>query len=241
MSGLSVVIPAYLEAENLAELLPKLQTVLAKHCEKWEILVVDSVSPLDATPAVCARTPGVRHIARRGGNHYGDAIRTGFSEAALPYVAVMDADGSHSPEELPNMLAATGDHEIVIASRYIPGGDTRNPGILIFMSWIVNISYRLILRIPLHDISNSFRIYRREQLQKLELQSSNFEIVEEILIKLILLFPADRILETPTCFQKRKHGESKRDLVRFAFSYFSCIWRLLKLKYRTCQTMRKPS
>ena len=92
---LSIVLPAYKEAEALSKLLPTLQSRVAELTGSFEILVVDAQQPLDETAAVC-RVSGVRHLFRRYGNLYGDAVRTGIEEAAGRYIVFIDADGSHN-------------------------------------------------------------------------------------------------------------------------------------------------
>lgn len=232
MKTLSIIIPAYNEGENLEKLLPRIINTLSVQQIIYEIIVVDVVPSLDNTQNICSNFDTVNYLKRIGGNDYGDAIITGFSAAKYDYIAVMDADGSHSPEELPKMLAATDDAEVIIASRYVKGGRTDNPFILIMLSLIVNIVYQLVLQLKVRDVSNSFRIYRRKQIENLKLECKNFDIVEEILVKLQLLYPHNRVLELPTTFKKRIGGESKRQLVKFAFSYLVSIYRILKSKYQ---------
>src|SRR5882757_7116811 len=81
---LSVVIPSYLEAVSLRDLLPKIKIAAAALTPSFEVLIVDTEQPLDDTAEVCALN-GVRHIFRYGGNNYGDAIRTGIAEARGKY------------------------------------------------------------------------------------------------------------------------------------------------------------
>lgn len=239
MSQYSIIIPAYQEAENLKKLLPEINVALAEFADDWEILVVDTEQPLDDTQNVCAAIAHVRHLRRRGGNVYRSAIVTGIAEAQFDRVFVMDADGSHSPSVLAPMAKLGNDYDLVIGSRYIEGGKTENPRILILMSQAVNIVYRLVFHISVRDVSDSLRLYRRDQLCQLELQSDNFDIVEEILIKLLLRYPQLRLIEMPVCFQKRDHGKTKRNLVKFAFSFAFSVLRLLKLKYEYARKLHE--
>ena len=98
---LSVVIPAYKEAENLKIILPQIQNAL-KDIE-YDINIIDTMEAMDDTEAVCHQL-GVNYFHREGGNYYGDAIRTGFKVATKDHILVMDADGSHSPSDFPKML-----------------------------------------------------------------------------------------------------------------------------------------
>jgi len=222
---LSITIAAYREAENLTALLPAIQAAAAALTPNYEILVIDTEQPLDDTPAICI-AHGVRHIPRRGGSSYGDATRTAIAEARGTYLLNMDADGSHSPEYFRALWAERERFDITIGSRYAPGGHTENPAILIFLSYIVNLTFRIAFRIRARDVTNSFRLYRRDLLTPLHLQSDDFDILEEILIKATLRRPPARIGEVPVTFRRRQAGESKRDLVQFAFGYLKTLRRL---------------
>ena len=222
---LSITIAAFREAENLAWMLPLLKQAAPALTPAFEILVVDTEQPLDDTPAICA-AHGVRHVARRGGNSYGDAVRTMIAEARGRFVLNLDGDGSHSPEYFMSMWQARSAYDIVIGSRYAPGGHTDNPLVLIWMSYLVNLTFRIAFRIRAKDVTNSFRLYRREVLTPLRLQSNDFDILEEILIKATLRQPPARIGEVPVTFARRKAGESKRKLVQFAFGYLTTLKRL---------------
>lgn len=222
---LSITIAAYREAENLIQMLPLVKQAAAALTPSFEILVVDTQESMDNTAEICAGH-GVRHVHRRGGNSYGDAVRTIIAEARGRYLLNLDADGSHSPSYFASMWAARPQYDIVIGSRYAPGGHTENPLILIWMSYIVNLTFRLAFSIHAKDVTNSFRLYRREVLTPLHLQSNDFDVLEEILIKASVSKPPARIGEVPVTFSRRKAGESKRKLVQFALGYLTTLKRL---------------
>ena len=130
-------------------------------------------------------------------------------------------------------------YDLVIASRYVRGGRTNNPLILIFLSVAVNVVFRLILNLHCRDVSNSFRLYQGDQFRALRLECSHFDIVEEILIK---LNPGDRplrIKEVPFTFQKRREGKTKRDLVAFALTYMVTLYRLHRIRREAGTSPRK--
>jgi dolichol-phosphate mannosyltransferase len=261
---LSVVLPAYEEAANLDNLLPRLSAValqivsqtprlpeaLQAHegaagtaagspgsgpatqsqpARQFEIVVVDTPEPRDETPAICKKH-GVRYVPRRSGSLYGHAIRTALEEASGEWVIFMDADGSHNPGFLPELWRYRNDFDLVIASRYVEGGKTENPAVLIFMSLVINIMFRITLGLKCMDVSNSFRLYRGDDLRKLRLKCNHFDIVEEILVKLITVHPSYRLKEVPFYFEKRKAGKTKRNLFTFALGYIATLARLMKLK-----------
>lgn len=224
--------PAYEEAANLDRLLPQLHAAVASLGPSYEILVIDSEQPRDHTAEVCARH-AVRHVPRTGGSHYGDAIRTALKTARGTYVVMMDADGSHAPSFIPKLWQYRHDYDLVIASRYVPGGQTENPWILIFMSLMVNMAFRLILNLQCRDVSNSFRLYQGDMVRALTLECGNFDVVEEILVKLKPGGRSLRIKEVPFVFEKRKEGKTKRNLVTFALGYIGTLYKLYRMKHQT--------
>ena len=226
---LSIVLPAYEEADNLNILIPLLKNELNKFGIGYEILVVDTPEERDATRSVCLQHAAT-YVPRRGGNLYGHAVRTGIDQATGRYVIFMDADGSHNPNFLPKLWEQREKADLVIASRYVSGGKTENPFILILMSLIVNVVFRIVLSLKCADVSNSFRLYHGEQLKKLRLECNHFDIVEEILVKLAFSKPNFVIKEVPFTFEKRQAGKTKRKLVAFAIGYISTLCRLYEIK-----------
>lgn len=243
--SISLVLPAYKEAGNLRELLPRIKEALERTQAPYEVLVVDTAEPTDETPALCAEN-GVTRLARTPGNTYGDAIRTGFAAAQYEYIAVMDADGSHDPADILRFLAEmeTGACDLVIGSRYADGGKTHNPLVLRMMSYALNLTYRVVFGIKAKDVSNSFRLYKACQVKALTLECDNFDLVEEILIKLQVRSDAVKadgfvIREIPVFFNKRMYGESKRDLAKFVLSYLATMRRLYRIKREAARRVQK--
>lgn len=231
---LSVVLPAYEEAGSLKQLLPILKESAQGLTSSYEILVVDTQEPRDDTPALCAAL-GVTYLPRRGGDLYGDAVRTGMANARGQWILMMDADGSHNPRILPQLWQHRDAFDLVIASRYVRGGETENPAILIFMSHVVNIIFRVLLNLKCYDVSNSFRLYRGDDVRSLQLECNHFDIVEEILVKLVGSRKEFRIKEVPSTFEKRKAGKTKRRLLVFILGYLGTLLRL-KAKARRTST-----
>ncbi len=232
--------PAYEEADNLRLILPVLHQTARSLTPSYEILVVDTETPRDATPDVC-RENKVNYVVRTGGSHYGDAIRTILREARGKYIVIMDADGSHPPRFLPELWIFREEYDLVIASRYVRGGKTENPFILIFLSLMVNIAFRIVLRLDCYDVSNSFRLYRGDELRALQLDCDNFDVVEEILVKLNAGNRPLRLKEVPFTFEKRRKGKTKRDLLAFALGYLETLYKLylIKRQVQTSSSKRK--
>ena len=229
-NGISVIIPSYQEAENLRNILPVLKENLSAVGVPFEILCVDTMEKMDDTEDVCVSC-GATYVKRTGGNNYGNAIRTGFATAQYEYTVVMDGDGSHDPKYINDFYKEIQNgHDLIIGSRYTKGGDTQNPFVLKAMSYVLNVTYRILFGIKAKDVSDSYRMYRTEQIQALSLECSNFDIVEEILIKLCMKKKNYDIKEVPIYFEERKKGVSKRKLGKFILSYLETIKRLKKMQ-----------
>ena len=226
---LSVIIPAYLEEENLRILLPRIVIEVQELSINYEILVIDTIEPMDNTITVCNNF-NVKYLNRVGGNLYGDAIRTALKFAKGKNILFMDADGSHSPEFIRKLYFNIEENDIVIASRYTEGGSSDNGTVLIFMSWCVNKMYSVLFNLKCKDVSNSFKIYKRELFVGIILKCKNFDIIEEMLIKFNRNKRELRIKEIPYVFKERMFGHTKRNLIKFIFSYF---FTLIRLKFIT--------
>jgi dolichol-phosphate mannosyltransferase len=106
------------------------------------------------------------------------------------------------------------------------------------MSLMVNVVFRLVLGLRCRDVSNSFRLYRGDDLRALELSCNNFDIVEEILVLLSMQHRDYRIHEVPFTFEERKAGKTKRKLLAFALSYLAVLWRLRRLRSQAARRAR---
>ena len=234
MINLSIVLPAYLESENLKKILPEIKDVISKLNINYEILVIDTINCIDDTSIVC-KNNNVVYFNRENSNSYGDAIRTGIRKSNGNYLLVMDADGSHNPSDIIKIYnkAIEEELDVVVGSRYCKGGKTDNSFILKFMSWVLNNTYRIIFNLKVKDCSNSFRLYNSEKIKSIDLECDNFDVVEEILIKLQLKYKNLKITEVPVHFKKRDKGVSKRNLIKFIFSYVLTIKKLLDIKNKS--------
>jgi dolichol-phosphate mannosyltransferase len=228
--SLTVALPAYNEAENLDLLLPPLKSNLTKLGVSFEVLIITEQFPKDNSAEICYRNE-VECLVRRGGDLYSDAINTAIGKSKGDWVFIMDADGSHAPELIPEMWDQKDEADLVIASRYVSGGATENPRILILLSRVVNIVFRTVLNLQCADVSNSFRLYKGDDLRKLTLSCKHFDIVEEILVKLVCSSRGYKIKEVPCTFKKRMKGRTKRQLVNFALGYCSTLWRLYRIAW----------
>jgi dolichol-phosphate mannosyltransferase len=229
-ASLSIILAAYSEAENLKSLLPEINSICQFLSPNYEIIVVDTQFPTDNTEEIC-RINSVRYLNRMNSNDYGDAIHTGIANSTGDYVVIMDSDGSHAPGFIQKLWEKRTEAEIIIASRYVPGGSTRNPWMLVLMSKTLNLLFNKLVKIPVLDVSNSFRLYRGEPLRKLQLNFRHFDIIEEILAKMLWeMTPPAKVIEIPFEFEERKSGRPKRNIVVFSYYFLLAIFRLNSIR-----------
>jgi len=221
----SVVIPAWNEAETMPELIRRIRETLESLARASEILVVVP-SPDDPT-AAAARECGARVVVQmRPG--YGGALKEGLLASRGEYVITMDADLSHPPEAIAEILAHRGDAEVVIASRYITGGTAQMSVQREFLSRVLNLIYRRVLAVPVRDMSSGFRGYQRRVLNELELESEKYDILEEILVKIYSL--GWHVVEIPFDYQLRVAGKSHANVVGFTPHFLSTLVRLWSMR-----------
>jgi dolichol-phosphate mannosyltransferase len=221
---LTVIIPALDEAGNLDQLLPALQAELASLEITHEVIVVDGGST-DETEAVVSRH-GAR-VVRQSLAGYGGALRAGFEKAAGDYILTLDADGSHDPSFLSQIWAARSSGEVIIASRYVQGGSAEMPRLRRTLSRILNVVYRRGLSLSPADLSSGFRLYRRRAVAALPLGATDFDVLEEILIRSVSA--GYTVHEVPFHYRARATGKSHARLAQFAVSYlktFGSMWKL---------------
>ncbi len=222
---LAVIIPAWNERENLEVLLPALREVIADLGVTAEIVVVDGGSH-DGTPEAAARR-GAR-VVRQQERGYGGALLAGFAATAAPHIVTMDADLSHRPVFLEEFWRRRHEAEVLIASRYVPGGRADMGWSRRLLSHILNRTYSRVLSLPLRDLSSGFRMYRREVLAGLTVQARDFDVLEEILIRVHC--QGWKIQEVPFHYMARGSGRSHARLIQFGWAFLKTLVRMWQLR-----------
>lgn len=222
----SLVIPTLNEAGNIGEVVQRARRVFGELGVEHEILIVDGGS----TDATCpeAEAAGAR-VLREDGLSYGRALRDGFAAARGSVILTMDSDLSHEPEFIETMWRNRDSADIIIASRYVLGGKADMSQFRYVLSRILNTVFTTILRVPVKDISSGFRLYRRSALQSIEITARDFDVLEEILIKLYVR--GHRVREVPFHYKPRKAGKSHAKLFRFAIAYLRTLWKMGRIRY----------
>jgi dolichol-phosphate mannosyltransferase len=208
-----IVMPTYNERENITAIVGEIQ----RYAPQVDILIVDDNSP-DGTGEVAdalhERFPNISALHRTGKLGLGTAYIAGFRyalEHGYDLVFEMDADFSHDPRYLPDFLAEAEHADLVIGSRYVPGGDTPNWSLLRrFISGGGNVFARVMLGLPIKDATAGYRCYRREVLAALDLgaiTSQGYAFQVELAYQ--ALNHGFRVRETPIIFVDRRVGKSK--------------------------------
>ena len=230
--AISAVLLAYKEAENLKILLPQIREQLDMTGEEYELIIIDTPQPLDNTEQVCQEF-GARYVNQRY-SAFGGAFRTGIEEAKNDKFLIMDSDGSHNPKYIMDIYRKFIEGaDIVIGSRYTKGGVTNDAKSSVVMSKILNTVFRIITGIKAKDISTDFRMYDTEQLKKVQLSCRNYDILQEVLLRMKINNKALTVKEIPITFEKRMFGESKRQLLSFILGYIKTMFRLIGMRITT--------
>ncbi len=229
-----IVVPTYNERENIAQLIPMLLQLPLQPC----VLVVDDGSP-DGTAEEVERwrernPERVYLIEREGKLGLGTAYCTAFQWALrhpFEVVVQMDADLSHDPADVPRLVAALEDADVVIGSRYISGVNVVNwPMGRLLLSWLANRYTRLITGMPLADATSGFKALRATALRRIRweaVRSNGYAFQIEVNYR--LWRAGCRLKEVPIVFVDRRSGASKmsRRIV------YEAAWRVWQLRLST--------
>jgi glycosyltransferase involved in cell wall biosynthesis len=208
-----VVVPTYNERANIAEVIDRLFDA----CADCDLLVVDDSSP-DGTGTLVeelARTrPQIHLMNRMVKQGLGTAYIAGFRwglERGYEAIVAMDADLSHDPGAVPRLLDALDNADLVIGSRYVPGGEVSNWGLVRRgLSRAGNAYARFWLRFGVHDATSGFRAYRAGGLTRMDLSSFRAEgYAFQIETAWRVHLDGGRIVEVPITFEERHEGRSK--------------------------------
>jgi dolichol-phosphate mannosyltransferase len=236
-----IIIPTYNERENISKIIPYTLAL----SERFEVLVVEDGSP-DGTAAVVKELmlqyPGRIHIIERSGKSgLGTAYITGFKwalEKKYEYIFEMDADFSHTPEKLLELLDACENKNAALAvgSRYVKGGSVLNwPFDRLFLSWFASKYVRLITGMRVKDTTAGFVCFKRETLQKIDFDKIKFVgYAFQIEMKFAVWLAELKIAEVPIIFKDREVGTSKMSggIIKEA------VWGVLQMKWHSLRNKK---
>lgn len=231
---LAVIIPTFNESKNISSLIKAIKENISK---EDKIIIVDDNSP-DGTGKIADKlaknNKNVFVIHRKGKNGRGSAVVDGFKFAKKfkpAFYIEMDADFSHKPKDIPRLLSKIEEgYDIVIGSRYLNGSKIYNwpPQRKIF-SRFANIYAKLLLRVPISDYTNGFRIYSQKTtdfLNKQKLISSGYILLSETAY--ILKEANFSFGEIPIIFVNRKRGQSNTNFKEINNAFFGIV----KIRFR---------
>lgn len=224
-----VIIPTYNERENLPRLLP----AILGQGESFHVLVVDDNSP-DGTGEIAddlaAADPRVNVLHRDGKRGLGTAYVAGFKWAlahGFDYVFEMDADFSHDPDDLPRLLEGARQGDCAVGSRWVEGGGTENWSFIrTFISRGGSVYSKLILGVPVNDLTSGFKCFSAYVLRALDLdaiQSNGYGFQVEVNYRCHRM--GFRIVEVPIKFVDRRVGKSKMNS-GIVFEAARVVWKL---------------
>ena len=225
---LLITLATYNECDNVAPLIAEIR----KFAPAADVLVIDDNSP-DGTgrlvDSLIAKDPTIHVLHRPGKLGLGTATLAGMQyaiEHGYDLMQNMDADFSHPPRFLPAILKGMATHDIMIGSRYAPGGGTENwPLARLLISRAVNAMVRFFFRMPIRDASGAFRCYRVAMLKGAHLertQSRGYSFQQEVLFRCHLV--GARLGESPIIFENRRAGKSKVSLKEAVRSIATILW-----------------
>ena len=230
------MLPTYNEAENIEAIVRAALPQLASTGLTHRVLVVDDGSP-DGTGQIADRLAGelepvqVLHRARKEG--IGPAYLAGFSYAlgaGAELLLEMDSDFSHDPKDLPRLVAATADADLVLGSRYVDGGGVTDWGMTRrLISRGGSLYARIVLGVEVNDLTGGYKCFRREVLEAVDLSSvgtDGYGFQIEMTYRTIRA--GFRVLEVPILFRERRVGASKMS-ARIAVEAF---WKVPGLRFR---------
>jgi dolichol-phosphate mannosyltransferase len=221
-----VIIPTYNEAENIKKIVGRVRSAVPEA----HVLVADDNSP-DGTgklaDELAADDENVQVLHRKGKEGLGAAYLAGFRwglEHGYGVLIEMDADGSHQPEELPRLLTALKGADLVLGSRWVPGGRVVNwPKSREFISRGGSLYSRVLLDVPIRDVTGGYRAFRRETLEGLglgEVASQGYCFQVDLARRAVRA--GYHVVEVPITFVERELGDSKmsRDIL------VEALWRV---------------
>jgi dolichol-phosphate mannosyltransferase len=228
-----ICLPTYNERENLE---PMVRSLADLGVDGLEVLVIDDASP-DGTGEIAdrlvAELPWVQVLHRERKEGLGPAYLAGFRHAlelGVDLVFEMDCDFSHDPADVPRLIQAAEDADLVLGSRYVPGGGTRNWGFLRqFISRGGSLYAQVLLQLGLRDLTGGFKCYRRAVLEAIDLDAiSSLGYAFQIETTYRALRAGFRVVEVPITFSDREVGGSKMSKA----IVLEAIWKVPLLRLR---------
>lgn len=222
---LAIVLIAPDDAANLAFLLPEVTSITLALGIRAEAIVVCGGEGEEA--ASVARAHGAR-VVRPSRPGYGAAFLEGCAASRAPFILTLDVDLTRTPTVIRDLWAARDRADLVVGSRYLPGGSSETPWIRQVLSRFLNAACSSALSIQIHDVSSGCRLHRRRVLDGLTFGSSDFGLLPEVLVRLHA--EGYRVAEVPFQFASRATWRAQVKPARVAWSYLLTLSRMWRLR-----------
>jgi len=218
---LSIIIPVYNEELTIGNIIDRTEKVMRQTGLRFEVIVVNDRSYDKSLEAIKARDAKIFSLKQHLGKGY--ALRAGFAHAKGDIIVTIDSDGSHKPEELPEVLAPIlkDRADLVIGSRYMDHKKVDSRKLNAFGVKLFNRFIELLTGVAITDSQSGFRAIKREVLKNQELKSGEYEIESEMLVKTVI--QNFRVAEVPISFEQRTYGTSGVDPMFDGFKIFVSI------------------
>ncbi len=232
---LSVVVPTYNEKENILKLIPSLERSFKNNKVKGEIVIIDDDSKdktADTARKLNKKYRNIVTIQRKKEKGLASAWFRGYCVARGEYIATIDADLCHSPKDLMKILNKFPKYDLVIGSRYMKGGSGMQDKSLISIlaSKLSQITIRLLLGIRQTDTTHSFRAFKKEVFNDIKDQLNVDGNVFQVALLYFTLKKNYKVTEVPITYGKREYGETKLNVVKEGFKFFTTSLSLF-IKY----------
>jgi dolichol-phosphate mannosyltransferase len=236
VAGVWLILPTFNEADNIEPLVRAVASRLEATGLPHTVLVVDDCSP-DGTGEIAdrlaAELPSLRVLHRARKQGLGRAYLAGFQmalDAAADLVMEMDSDFSHDPADVPRLIAAAGAADLVLGSRYVAGGGVENWGLFRRVLSRGGCAYaRLLLGIPVRDLTGGFKCFNRRVLEAIDLAGVHADgYAFQIELTYRAVRAGFRVAEVPILFRERREGASKMS----ARVTLEAVWKVPALRLR---------
>jgi dolichol-phosphate mannosyltransferase len=220
---ISVVIPMPKQTADLAGLLSQIRSTLEQLLISHEIIIAGRPIHEDVQTVIHDNSCIFIDTPTAG---YGEATRSGIRQSIGRYVIALEADSPLPAGLLSLLWTARETADVVIASRYVPGGEAKMPYVRKIFSKILNLIFGRGLDLDVHDMSSSYRLYKSHVIKDLTTQNKGFDILQEILVRILLA--GYSIKEIPIKYQSIDPAYER--MVQFGLAYFKTFWQLWKLR-----------
>ncbi len=223
--GISVILLVNSPRNRLDEVMDEIQLNLKEHCTDIEFILLNSSLTVKQF-----KTAEERRCLLI--NDHMDGIAAGltrcFDQAKFDLIVTMDGDGGHRPVYLPWMLAAMAGNDLVIASRYVPRGGQEVTFGRELCSRVINRCLSLLCSVPIHDLTGSYKMYRRNMLQQLKPLCKGVEIHTELTLRAI--GHGYKVKEIPHAYLPRQKELLRSRVLRYGFRFIRLCWRLRRFR-----------